>query len=55
MVSTKDLEILEQPIPLVNIEGNQRKYCKCLVEKKELLNNKFRCSHKCMYCYWKDK
>jgi DNA repair photolyase len=53
-VSAKDLEILKQPIPFVSIEGNQRKYCKCLVEKKELLNNRHKCFHGCLYCYWKD-
>lgn len=28
--------------------------CHCLSCKKELLENKKRCPHKCLYCYWKD-
>ena len=35
--------------------GNkQRKYCKCLSIKHELLSNKHPCKHKCIYCYWKN-
>lgn len=33
--------------------GHQRKFCVCLMNKKELLNSKHPCSHKCIYCYWK--
>lgn len=34
--------------------GKQRKNCLCLSCKTELLNNKKRCPHGCLYCYWKD-
>jgi len=30
----------------------QRKYCACLMNKKELLNSKGQCGHGCVYCYW---
>ena len=33
----------------------QREECMCLAEKTELLSNRSRCKHKCVYCYWKDK
>ena len=33
--------------------SKQRKHCACLAQKKELLNNKNRCAHNCIYCYWK--
>ena len=39
-----------------NINGQNRKNCKCLACKVELLdykNNK-RCPHQCLYCYWRD-
>jgi DNA repair photolyase len=35
--------------------GHQRKFCACLMNKKELLNSKQPCSHKCVYCYWGKK
>lgn len=31
----------------------QRPQCPCLAAKTELLQNKYRCSHGCLYCYWK--
>lgn len=33
--------------------GQQRKNCNCLACKVELLNQKKRCPHKCLYCYWR--
>lgn len=33
----------------------QRKFCLCPGNKFELLKNKTRCKHKCVYCYWKDE
>ena len=52
-ISNKDLSILgiesdEEPC------GFQRKGCLCIAGKTELLTNKTRCKHKCLYCYWKD-
>lgn len=29
--------------------------CRCLSCKTELLQNKCRCGHECLYCYWRDK
>lgn len=51
-ISKHDYDILNIPFKL---ERNtfQRKTCSC-VNKVELLSNKKRCSHKCIYCYWKD-
>lgn len=33
--------------------GFQRKNCLCYLGKTELLTNKRRCPHQCLYCYWK--
>ena len=33
--------------------GAQRKVCKCLSVKTELLNSKKQCPHGCLYCYWR--
>lgn len=35
-------------------EYRQRNACLCCGEKVELLSNKHRCPHGCLYCYWKD-
>lgn len=52
-VSWKDYKIAG--IPLEHLEyGKQRKYCKCLDTKTELLNRPNRCESGCVYCYWKD-
>lgn len=34
--------------------GMQRGNCLCLTGKTELLTQKHRCPHQCVYCYWKD-
>lgn len=54
-ISEKDLDILKIPY-LHEIMGKsqQRKSCKCLDCKTELLNQKSRCKHECLYCYWRD-
>jgi hypothetical protein len=51
-VSKKDVDFfgLASPNKLANI----RHGCACLIEKTELLTNKKRCAHKCLYCYWYD-
>ena len=36
-----------------NTSGWQRPACACIGIKKELLKEKTRCPHKCLYCYWK--
>lgn len=38
---------------LTNMQN--RNGCHCLSCKAELLSNKFRCPHQCVYCYWKDR
>jgi DNA repair photolyase len=32
----------------------QRKECRCIVGKTELLDKKHPCPHECLYCYWRD-
>lgn len=39
--------------PCLDSKG-QRKFCACLINKKELLNSKHPCGHRCLYCYWKN-
>lgn len=51
-VSKADCDFFGVPTP--NKLAGIRHGCKCLIEKKELLNNKRRCGHKCLYCYWYD-
>lgn len=52
-VSKKDLQILKiKEFPSVSY-FKQRKFCLCL-PKVELLEVCGRCSHECLYCYWKD-
>ncbi len=51
-ISAKDCEILGvQP---VLGEFQQRKTCGCLGNKHELLTNRYRCPHSCLYCFWRD-
>lgn len=53
-VSEKDLEVLGLPIEKQSINGQNRHGCLCLQCKSELLENKHRCPHNCLYCYWWD-
>lgn len=53
-VSENDLKLLKITTDEVFGSGFQRRECKCLSCKTELLNNKHRCPHGCLYCYWKD-
>ena len=54
-VSTKDLDILGLDKPINMNENGQNRYgCHCLGCKTGLLENKHRCPHQCVYCYWKD-
>ena len=51
-ISQKDLDILGiDMIPMGR--SKQRKSCKCIGNKYELLTSKSVCYHQCMYCYWK--
>lgn len=52
-ISQKDLDVLGIK-EKIEVSGFQRKGCLCAAEKTELLTNKTRCPHQCLYCYWKD-
>lgn len=52
-ISQKDFDILgieEEAQPA----GFQRNGCMCIAGKTELLTNKKKCAHGCLYCYWKE-
>lgn len=53
-VSRRDFKILG--IDPIECQGKcyQRKTCLCSGNKVELLNDRKPCSHKCIYCFWKD-
>ena len=53
-LSNKDLELMGLPLCTEESISHQRKDCLCLGSlKTELLKNKARCPHQCLYCYWK--
>lgn len=53
-ISSQDLELLGlETDPDNDNVGFQRKNCLCYSGKTELLTNKRRCPHQCLYCYWK--
>lgn len=53
-ISSQDLELLNlEDDPNNDNVGFQRKNCLCYSGKTELLANKKRCPHKCLYCYWR--
>jgi len=51
-VSNKDKQLMNLPILENQGTSKQRKACKCLSEKKELVNKKQQCAYQCKYCYW---
>lgn len=54
-VSEKELALFRlEPDPQMTVNPQSRCGCHCLSCKTELLSNKKRCAHKCLYCYWKD-
>lgn len=53
-VSENDIKTLGLILDNTYQTGIQRKSCRCLSCKTELLNHKQRCPHGCLYCYWKD-
>lgn len=53
-VSEDDLRIFNLTNTSTSVNPQNRKGCLCLDSKTELLNNKHRCAHKCLYCYWRD-
>lgn len=57
-VSVKDICIMglrEKYDGSSSVNPQNRNGCLCLSCKTELLKNKHRCPHQCVYCYWKDK
>lgn len=50
-VSAKELRVFG--LTPSSVLANQRKACRCLSLKKELLNHRGQCEHGCLYCYWK--
>lgn len=54
-ISKEDLRRMNLPVPeLTTTNGQNRRGCKCLAVKKELLSHKHPCPNQCAYCYWKD-
>lgn len=53
-VSGYDLDILGIDTDEEAKPNYQRPNCLCIGNKTELLDNKKRCPHQCLYCYWKD-
>lgn len=54
-ISIHDLKLLGLDIDNDTSGGYQRNNCLCYPGKTELLSNKTRCPHRCLYCYWRDK
>lgn len=54
-VGEKDLALMGLTIPDgAGVNPQNRHGCLCLSCKRELLDCRHRCPHKCLYCYWKD-
>lgn len=55
-IGSYDLELFQLKPDKVMYENMQnRNGCHCYSCKTELLNQKYRCPHQCLYCYWRDK
>lgn len=55
-ISETDLKIFGlTPDPNMPTNMQNRNGCHCLACKSELLNQKYRCPHQCIYCYWRDQ
>jgi DNA repair photolyase len=52
-ISTNDFDLFGIVPTTMNTNPQNRKFCKCLACKKELLENRKQCKHGCLYCYWK--
>ena len=50
-VSELDCRILK--VKPMDSNKEQRPFCACLGNKKELLKEKKQCPHNCLYCYWR--
>lgn len=54
-VSMRDIGIMNiTPNGKMGVNPQQRGGCLCLTCKTELLSQKKRCPHGCVYCYWRD-
>ena len=54
-ISREDLKIMNLERLYVSAENAQRRnMCHCMAIKEEVLTNKCRCPHGCLYCFWKD-
>ena len=52
-VGERECGILDVKLPTQGVNPQGRNGCLCLCEvKTELLENKRRCPHQCLYCYW---
>lgn len=51
-VSSKDMEIFGIKFEVM-AKSKQREFCECVTAKTELLSNRKRCFHGCLYCYWR--
>lgn len=52
-ISAKDLRLMGLPLEGNTVNPQNRKGCKCLSCKTELLSNRRQCPHGCVYCYWR--
>ena len=52
-ISELDYKVFGFDLPEKVEYSKQRKLCKCIIPKVELLPNRKRCIHNCLYCYWK--
>jgi DNA repair photolyase len=52
-ISELDIILMRAKINVVP-GGCQRRDCRCLKNKTELLESTNRCAYACLYCYWKD-
>lgn len=55
-VSKKEIDLFHMDVNVNELWKNpqNRAMCQCLSCKVELLENKHRCAHGCLYCYWSD-
>lgn len=53
-ISQKDLDVFGLQSDTSYVNPQNRTGCLCLAGKRELLCNKKRCPHQCLYCYWVD-
>lgn len=54
-ISAKDLSLMGLELdPTLTQNPQNRTGCMCLSCKTELLENRCRCPHQCLYCFWKD-